>query len=94
MENESTVEKLLKRAESREQAQIENEETYRKALNDLAASDNGRVVLKTMIKALGIFAVMPSRDGASIVAEKTLRDFYLTVIRKHLDADNRRELEN
>ncbi len=92
----STAEKLMAQAREREREKeiaIENLEEYRKALNDLAQSNNGKLVFKILIKALGVFAVKPNRDGMALVGDKALRDFYLTMIRPHLEPANRQELE-
>lgn len=93
----TTAEKLLEQQAERENSEAiakERREEYKKALNGVAATPNGELVLKTLIKAFGVFAVKPNRDGMALVADKALRDFYLTFIRPYLDEDLRRELEN
>lgn len=93
----STADKLLAQREERKDhidVAIENREEYKKALNAIAASPSGEYVFKYMIKALGVFAVKPNRDGVALVGDKALRDFYLTMIRPYLDADIRHKLED
>lgn len=91
---ESTIEKLLRTRKDAEQKVVENEAAYKEALNSIVSTPNGMFVFKTLLKALGVFAVVPSSDGVSMVADKALRDFYLSVIRPYLDTDLRRDMEN
>lgn len=93
----STAEKLIAQQldkERQKEIAIENLEEYRKALNGVAATPNGQLVFKTFIKAFGVFAVRPSRTDVALVEHKALREFYLTLIRPHLDTDLRQTLEN
>jgi len=92
----TTAEKLQAQQAEREHGEViakERAEEYRKAINGVAATPNGELVLKTFIKALGVFAVKPNRDGMALVSDKALRDFYLTFIRPYLDEDLRRNIE-
>lgn len=93
----TTAERLLAQQAEREESEViarERLEEYKKALNSVAASPHGEIVLKTFIKALGVFSVKPNRDGVALVADKALREFYLSLIRPHLDPEIRRNLEN
>jgi len=92
----TTAEKLLSQQAEREQSEIiakERMAEYKKALNGVAATPNGQLVLKTFIKAFGVFTVKPNRDGMALVRDAALRDFYLSLVRPHLDDDLRREIE-
>ena len=93
-EVESTIEKIVRQKEETEAKRIENEAQYKLALNGMASTPNGMHVLRVMLNACGVFAVKPSRDAAQLLSDKVLRDFYLSIIRQHLDVELRRELEN
>jgi len=93
----STAEKLLEQHEQsklQDAVTLENIQEYSMALNSVAETPNGAHVLKIWIKALGVFAVKPNRDGMALVGDKALRDFYLTYIRPHLDATTRQNIES
>lgn len=96
--NASTTSERLKAMRAKEEQDknefIENYEEYKRALNAIANTEYGAHVLKIWIKAFGVFAVKPSRDGAALVSDKVLREFYLTMIRPHLDTSLRRQLED
>ena len=93
----STADNLLQQQRERDERAGMSEqqyEDYKKALNGVASTPNGQFVLKTFIKAMGVFSVKPTREGVALVGDKALRDFYLTMIRPHLDVTLRQELEN
>lgn len=90
----STAEKIQARSEEQQAINAERMADYRQALNAVAATNNGEFVLKAWINALGVFAVKPSRDGAGLVADKALRDFYLTHVRPYLEQELRQKLES
>jgi hypothetical protein len=92
----STADNLLQQQRDRDERAGMSEqqyEDYKKALNGVASTPNGQFVLKTFIKALGVFTVKPTREGVALVSDKALRDFYLTMIRPHLDPTIRQDLE-
>lgn len=92
----STAEKMQAMRDERqshEEKIIENIQAFKGALNAVAATPDGHLVLKTLIKACGVFAVKPNRDGMALVGDKALRDLYLSLFRPHLDANIRQELE-
>lgn len=93
-QHNSTVEKIQARAEEQQAINSERLADYRAALNAVAATSSGEFVLKAWINAFGVFAVKPSRDGAGLVADKALRDFYLTHVRPYLEQELRQKLEN
>jgi hypothetical protein len=93
----TTAEKLQEQQAAREQGEgiaKERAEDYKKAINGVVSTPNGELVMKAFVKALGVFAVKPNRDGMALVSDKALRDFYLTFIRPYLDEDLRRNIEN
>jgi hypothetical protein len=92
----STAEKLLARRleeEHKKKIAIEDMQEYSKALNIVAATPAGELVLKTFIRALGVFNAEPCKDAAALVAEKANRDFYFTFVRQHLDKTLRQNIE-
>lgn len=92
----STAERLLaQREKDDERYGIEEAryEEYKKALNIMADTPAGKLVLQTWIKAMGVFDVKPTRDGLALVKDKALRDFYLTMIRLPMDKELRQNLE-
>lgn len=93
----STADKLRENGLDRKAAQekaIENLKDYVLALNGVASTPNGQYLLKTFIKALGVFVVRPGNDGAALIGDKALRDFYLVMIRPHLDPSLRQTIES
>lgn len=93
----STSERLIAQREREEKQKnefIENYEEYKRALNGIANTEYGAHILKIWIKAFGVFAVKPGGDGVVLVKDKALREFYLTMIRPHLDTSLRRQLED
>jgi hypothetical protein len=73
---------------------VANKEEYKIALNGVASTPNGKVFLKTLIKACGVFAVTRKMDGMALVEDKALRYLYLEHIRPYLDVQLRKELED
>lgn len=94
---ESTAEKLLAARDDRkksEEVAIERVEEYKAALNKIANTPDGYLVLRAIMRYCGIFAVKPTRDGMGLVSDKALHDFYIMMIRSHLNQQNRQTLEN
>lgn len=92
----STAQKLLAariEEDHKKKIAIEDMQEYTKALNMVAATPAGELVLKTFIRALGVFNAEPCKDAAALVAEKANRDFYFTFVRKHLDKNLRQNIE-
>jgi hypothetical protein len=93
----STADKLIQRRENSEAAAsqiLENVEDYKKALNAIAASPNGSLVFKTLIKASGVFTPSHLTDALALIDGNAKRNFYLELIRPHLEPSIRQELEN
>ena len=72
---------------------IENKKDYQKALNDMAASPSGALVLRTLIKACGVFTPKKGIDGVTLIETNTLRNLYLEFIRPYLEPQNKIDLE-
>jgi len=97
MDNESTAEKLLAERDERKKAEehaVADVEAYKAALNKICAMPDGHLVIRSIMRYCGVFAVKPTRDGMALVADKALRDFYLGMIRMHLTPENRHNVEN
>jgi len=92
----SMVDKLLqdkkKRAEQ-EVIVIENAQEYAKALNGVACTPNGKLVLRTIIKAGGVFIPSSPVDVSTLIRNNERRNVYLQFIRPYLDSDVKQALE-
>jgi len=92
----STAEKLqMQREKAKEFGDIaaEEVETYKKALNSMAASEHGKIVLKTLIKACGVFSPDRGGDVSALIRQSERRNVYLEVIRPFINPELRQELE-
>lgn len=92
----STAEKLLKQREERElnaALASEGKDDYKKALNSIAASEYGSIVLKTIISASGVFEPINTGDAKSLLRAND-RNLYLKFIRPFLETEIRKELES
>ena len=96
-ERKGTIDKLLSSREDRERQEaiiIENALEFQKALNGVASTPNGELVLKTLIKASGVFSSKGKLDGVALIRASDKSDFYLDFIRPYLEPNIRKELEN
>lgn len=92
----NTVDKLRESRALRDQQEVlkkEQEADYAKALNDMAASPSGRLVLRTLIRACGVFTPKEGVDGVSLIENNARRNLYLRYIRPYLEPVNKQELE-
>lgn len=92
----STAERLIAQRMERERLEevaIENEKEYKSALNGMAASRNGELFLKTLIKATGIFKDPQVLNPAGLIEDKGMRKVYLRLIRPYLDPSIRAKIE-
>lgn len=92
----STAERLLaakKEREDRQKTQILNEAEYAMALNAFAASDNGKIILKPMLRYMG-WAKPPSKNGVDMVELNGMRRLYVELIRPYLEPTIRAEIED
>lgn len=93
----NTVSKLMADREKRSQQEelaIENMGEYKKALNGVASTPNGQLMLKTLIKACGVFTVSKESDAISLIRHNERRNVYLQYVRPFLEPDVKKELEN
>ena len=92
----STAEKLIaaraQRALDKEKF-LENAKEYAKALNGQAATPNGLLVLRTWVKALGVFKSKSGLEGIPLVKAQANSDFYLEFIRPFLEPEIRQKVE-
>lgn len=92
----SIVDKVLQDREKRAEQEaivIENAQEYAKALNGVACTPNGKLVLRTLIKAGGIFTPSSPVDVSTLIRNNERRNVYLQFIRPYLDPDVRQVLE-
>lgn len=92
----STVDKLKLH---REQAKVlgdlasEQVDEYKRALNSMAASEHGALVLKILINGLGVFSPDRGTDVAALIRQSERRNVYLELIRPFLEPNLKQELE-
>ena len=92
----STAEKLQ---QQREQAKVLGDiassqvEEYKQALNSMAASEHGKLVLQTLISACGVFTPDRGADVAALIRQSERRNVYLEVIRPFLETELKQEIE-
>lgn len=94
--NSTTVDKLQREREKQKAAEaimIENMEEFAKALNDVAGSPSGKLFLRTLIKACGVFIPDLEKDGVTLVENKAKRNLYLQLVRPFLEPKLKQELE-
>lgn len=93
----NTVSKILQQREKKEESYViakERQDEYKKALNGVASTPNGEILLKTLIKASGIHTPDKGSDVSTLIRMGERRNFYLTFIRPYLEPKLRKELEN
>lgn len=92
----NTVSNILDRRDKQsEQEEIikERQEEYKKAINSVAATPNGKLVFDILIKASGVYEPVNTADARSLLRAND-RNFYLKFIRPYLEPQLRKELEN
>jgi len=92
----STAERLMKKAkekEKQEELKIEAAEEWKKLVNSIAASENGKTFLKFMVKASGVFNIDSQLNPAKLVEDRGRKEFYLKFIRPYLETSIRSEIE-
>lgn len=72
---------------------IERIEEWHEMLNRLAASPDGQLFFKMMLKANNLFTPGTSRDTVRAVEDKQRQDFYLRHVRPYIDSSLRKEFE-
>lgn len=91
------VDALAKKAAEREKSQevvIENIEEYKQALNMVFSTNEGKLVMKYLLRHSGIFNDDAQLDAAKLVEGKGRKSVYLKMIRPFLDKQLRMELES
>lgn len=73
---------------------IEQADDYKMALNAITASENGKLVFKTLIKALGVHSPERGGDLAALIRISEKKNVYLDLIRPFLETSIRQEIEN
>ena len=94
---EDTIDRLIKKNAERDKAlliQKEDEEEYKKALNQFAATREGRYLFSRWLRYIGIFHSDDQINPAQLIVDKGKRDFYLKMIRPYLDKKNRKDIES
>lgn len=94
-ENVSVGERLLKGMATRKEAdefKVAELETWRRAVNSMAASEHGKIVLKGMLDHSGLMRPRGNSTNQSAV-DKLKAEFYLSWIRPFLQPELRKELE-
>lgn len=92
-----TTDLLRERREAQANQQAiakEHEADYKIALNGVASTPNGELVLKTLIRVMGVFALEQQVSPASAFENGIKRNIYLRFIRPYLDATLRSKLES
>ncbi len=74
--------------------QKEDEQDYKKALNEFCASKEGRYLFSRWLRYIGLFSTDDQINPAQLVVDKGKKDFYLKMIRPYLDKKTRKDLEN
>jgi RNase P/RNase MRP subunit p30 len=97
MFSDTSIDKIeqMKRkdAEAKQRLQ-EEQEAYKKSLNEIFASDNGKFVLKHLIVFCGIFHEDDKAPDGRLAVQKGRRQVYNMAIRPFLDKTLRMEIEN
>ncbi len=96
-EGNSTIDKIAQAREGAADQQIitkEKEAEFKKALNQMMSSTEGKYVAKYLLRYLGVFAVAKTRDPVAKLEHEIRRQVYLEFLRPYLERDLRMELEN
>lgn len=97
--NESTITKLLQNAaarnhEDKQEALIEKISDWKAALNRIASSPDGQLLLANMFKFAGFFTPASNAgNGVALVEMEGRRKFYSLYVRPYLDPKVRKEIE-
>lgn len=85
--------KRLKANDQAEEFKIEQMAEWKKALNRLAATPDGKLFIKVMLNHSGLFAQDDNALHAQQVVTRARSAFYRTWVRPHLDKSLRAEIE-
>lgn len=93
----SIADSMIERAglnQQREEVIIERIEDWKKAVNRLASSPDGKLFFGYLIKSCNLHTPQPNaRDTVQAVVDKQRQDFYLRHVRPYLDKSIRAEIE-
>ena len=96
-EPKTTVDKLRDAREQqklRKEKIIENMQDFKMALNGVASTQNGKLFLKTLIKACGVFTPKHTTEALALIEDNAKRNIYLEFIRPNLEPELKKELES
>ncbi len=71
----------------------EKEEEYKKALNGMAGSANGKYFLKVLIEYIDLFGFKGSLEPRDMFVDKGKKQVYLGMIRPYLEESVRKDIE-
>lgn len=92
----TTVDKLQEAKKERDTLEalgVQKLEDYKKALNNLAGSEHGSLVLRSLMNAMEVFKPIDT-EGIQLVRQTERRNIYLKHIRPYLTKEMRSKLEN
>ena len=92
----SQTQDMLERALSRKNAddfKIEEIKEWKLCVNSVASTDNGRMLLRSMIQYSGLMSPPEVNNPNKMVTNTIKGSFYLTWIRPYLEPEVRREIE-
>lgn len=93
----SIIENLMNKhieEQKRKEIVIERMEDYKTALNRVAATNEGKLLLKYMVRFAGLFSDPPQLNPAQLIEDRGRRAYYLKMIRPYLEKKFRKEIEN
>ena len=93
---DSTVEKILKQRQDKEQDELINQEELNKwkiALNSIIETPEGKLFFDKYIKFMGLFCDMRGINAQSMAEINGSRTFYLKHVRPYLDKLNINKVE-
>lgn len=93
----SVVNKVMQERKSKEHEKLlreEQVEEWRKAVNRLAVTDDGKLLIKHVLHATKMFTVDTARDPAAILQNNAKRSLYLQLFREYLTPEVRTQVEN
>lgn len=85
-----------RRAEAERQDAIadENKQEWREAANRIFSSRDGKLFIKYLLRASGLFRVDSTRDMTKMLEDRGTKNVYLSLIRPYLTPELLMELEN
>lgn len=96
MQESNSVESALQRIKSKQEREVrlkEEAEQYKAALNHVASTENGQIVLKAILAYCGIFSD-EKLNAQDLLEAQGKRSVYLKAIRPYLDRQIRSLIEN